>query len=63
MLSASWAKENHALETVDVTKTTPNFASTSANGTGPYLLTYREADVRTEFAVNPSWWDAEGKKK
>ncbi len=63
ILSATWAKENFALETVDVTKTAPNFASTSANGTGPFVLTYREADVRTEFAVNQDWWDKDGRKK
>ena len=57
IFSQSWAKENFATETVDVTKTTPNFASTSANGTGPFILTYREADVRTEFVANPAWWD------
>ena len=32
-------------------------ATRNANGTGPFKLVSREADVRTVVEVNPDWWD------
>jgi peptide/nickel transport system substrate-binding protein len=40
-----------------VRKGQENFATRNANGTGPFKLKSREADVKTTFEVNPGWWD------
>jgi peptide/nickel transport system substrate-binding protein len=55
--SKGWAIDNKSTEVVDPTKgEAPNFATTNANGTGPFKLKSREADVKTVFEVNPDWW-------
>jgi len=55
--SKGWAIDNKATEVSDPSKgDQPNFATTHANGTGPFKLVSREADVKTVFAVNPDWW-------
>ncbi|HUJ74338.1 MAG TPA: ABC transporter substrate-binding protein, partial [bacterium] len=33
-----------------------NFASRHSDGTGPFVLVSREADVKTVFKRNPNWW-------
>ena len=40
----------------DVRKGTENYASTHANGTGPFMLKSREPGVRTVLVANPNWW-------
>jgi peptide/nickel transport system substrate-binding protein len=57
MMSKSWCEKNGAAQPVDVRKGQENFATRNANGTGPFILTGREAGVRTTFKVNPTWWD------
>ena len=32
------------------------FAARNANGTGPFMLKSREADVKTVFVLNSNWW-------
>ncbi|MCK6454295.1 MAG: ABC transporter substrate-binding protein [Alphaproteobacteria bacterium] len=60
MYSKGWSIDNKSTEVVDPTKgEAPNFATTNANGTGPFKLKSREADVKTVFEANPDWW---GKK-
>jgi peptide/nickel transport system substrate-binding protein len=33
------------------------FATRNTNGTGPFILTTREAGVETRLVPNPGWWD------
>ncbi len=55
--SKAWAIDNKSTEVSDPSKgEAPNFATTHANGTGPFKLKSREADVKTVFEVNPDWW-------
>ena len=55
--SKGWAIDNKATEVADPSKgDAPNAATTQANGTGPFKLVSREADVKTVFAVNNDWW-------
>ncbi len=57
IFSKAWSEENKATEVADPTKgDAPNFATTNANGTGPFMLKSREADVKTVFVANPNWW-------
>ena len=55
--SKGWAIDNKATEVADPSKgDAPNAATTQANGTGPFKLKSREADVKTVFEANPAWW-------
>jgi peptide/nickel transport system substrate-binding protein len=56
VMSKSWCEKNNAVRPVDVRKGTENYASTHANGTGPFMLKSRQPGVRTELVVNPGWW-------
>jgi peptide/nickel transport system substrate-binding protein len=57
MMSRRWAEDNDAVKPADLTKGEEFYASTHANGTGPFMLEDREADVRTTLVANPRWWD------
>ncbi len=57
IMSASWAAENKATDAASVRRDVQNHATTHANGTGPFRITAREQDVRTELAANGAWWD------
>ncbi len=57
IMSKAWCEKNGATQPVDVRKGQENFATRNANGTGPFILTGREAGVKTTFKVNPGWWD------
>ena len=56
IMSKSWCEKNNAVRPVDVRKGTENYASTRANGTGPFMLKSRQPGVRTVLVPNPSWW-------
>jgi peptide/nickel transport system substrate-binding protein len=57
IFSKEWAVKNNSTEVADPSKgDQPNFATTNANGTGPFKLKSRVADVKTEFVRNPDWW-------
>ncbi len=56
IMSKAWCEKNNAVRPVDVRKGTENYASTHANGTGPFRLESRQPGVKTVFAVNPDWW-------
>jgi len=56
IMSKSWCEKNSATRPVDVRKGTENYASTHANGTGPFMLKSRQPGVRTVLAANPGWW-------
>ena len=57
IMSKAWCEENKATEAADLTKSTENYATRHANGTGPFVLTLREPDRRTTMRNNPDWWD------
>jgi peptide/nickel transport system substrate-binding protein len=57
IMSKAWAEKNGATVAADLTKREENFATRNANGTGPFMLKSREADVKTVMVPNPNWWD------
>ncbi len=57
IMSKAWCEANNAVEAADLTKSTENFATRNANGTGPFILQIREPDRRTTMRNNPDWWD------
>ncbi len=56
IMPRAWCEKNNAARPVDVRKGTENYASTHANGTGPFKLKSRQPGVRTVLEVNPDWW-------
>ena len=56
IVSKTWCEKNNAAQPVDVRKGTENYASSHANGTGPFMLKSREPGVRTVLVPNPNWW-------
>ncbi len=57
IMSRSWAEKNNSVQTTNLARNEQSFAAVNTNGTGPFRLKRREADVRTELEVNPDWWD------
>src|SRR5438105_4740700 len=55
IMSKAWAEKNGAVQPMNVRTGQESFASRNTNGTGPFILTGREAGVRTTFKVNPNW--------
>jgi len=56
IMSRSWCEKNKVTKPLDFSKKEESYASTHANGTGPYLLKSRQPDVKTVMVRNPNWW-------
>jgi peptide/nickel transport system substrate-binding protein len=56
MMSKSWAAKHNVLKPQDFAGKEETFASRNANGTGPFILRSREADVKTVAVLNSNWW-------
>ena len=57
IMSKGWLEANNALKPGNTTTGVTTFASTNANGTGPFVLETYQPDNRTVMNVNPNWWD------
>ena len=57
MMDQEWMEEHDALEPGNVSTGTTSYASTNANGTGPFVLDSYQPDVGTVMSVNEDWWD------
>jgi peptide/nickel transport system substrate-binding protein len=57
IMSRAWCEKNNAVEPVNLSSNTENYAVRNAMGTGPFKLVLREPDRRTILEVNPDWWD------
>ncbi|MDF1736490.1 MAG: ABC transporter substrate-binding protein [Minwuia sp.] len=62
IMSKTWAEKNGAVSAQSATGDQENFATRNANGTGPFKLMSREADVQTVAVANPNWWDNANKE-
>jgi peptide/nickel transport system substrate-binding protein len=58
MMDAGWTTENGSAEAQDYAAGEDSFAARNANGTGPFVLQSREADVRTVMTANDAYWGA-----
>ncbi|HEX7558191.1 MAG TPA: ABC transporter substrate-binding protein, partial [Usitatibacter sp.] len=56
IMSRAWCEKNNAVRPQDITAKEETFSARNAMGTGPYVLTSREAGVRTTHRRNPDWW-------
>ncbi len=55
-MSKKWAADNFSLVPQNYDASQENFASSNANGTGPFQITLREANTKTVFKKNKKWW-------
>ena len=56
IMSKAWATKHNVLKPQDYKNKEETFASRNANGTGPFILRSREADVKTVAVLNSNWW-------
>src|SRR5438093_12112178 len=56
MMSKAWCVKNKVERPLDFSAKEESYASTHANGTGPYMLKSRQPDVKTVLVRNPNWW-------
>jgi peptide/nickel transport system substrate-binding protein len=56
IMSKAWSTKYNVLKPLDYKNKEETFASRNANGTGPYILRTREADVKTVAVLNSNWW-------
>lgn len=57
ILDKEWMEANDTLRPVNPKKGEESYATTNANGTGPFMIQSRRPDTETVFVVNPGWWD------
>jgi peptide/nickel transport system substrate-binding protein len=62
IMSKAWAEKHGAVKPQDLSKKEESYATRHANGTGPFMVESREADVKTVAVVNPNWWDKGAKE-
>jgi peptide/nickel transport system substrate-binding protein len=56
IMSRKWCEKNNAVRPQNITAKEETFSARNAMGTGPYVLTGREAGVKTTHRRNPDWW-------
>ncbi len=57
VMSKAWLEEHDAVKPGNTSTGVTTFASTHANGTGPFKLVSYEPDARTVMVANKAWWD------
>ena len=57
MMSKKWAEANNVTQATNLASQQATYASTNANGTGPFKLKSRLADATATLEKNPGWWD------
>ena len=64
IMSRTWCERNGAQKPQDFKTGEETYSSRHANGTGPFVLMKREAEVMTQLRRNPNWWgDAVGRRE
>ena len=56
MMSRAWATKHNVQKPQDFKNNEETYAARNANGTGPFVLRSREADVKTVMVLNSNWW-------
>jgi peptide/nickel transport system substrate-binding protein len=56
VMSRAWCEKHGALKPQDFKSGEETYASRNENGTGPYTLVKREAEVATVLKKFPGWW-------
>ena len=56
IMDKDWTEANDTVNVQDFEGGEITYATTNANGTGPYVLQSREPDVRTVMTINENYW-------
>jgi peptide/nickel transport system substrate-binding protein len=56
IMDKDWTEANNTVNVQDFEGGEITFATTNANGTGPYVLASREPDVKTVMGINEAYW-------
>ncbi|QEI05806.1 ABC transporter substrate-binding protein [Pigmentiphaga aceris] len=56
IMSKAWSEKNNAVEATNVKGGQVNYANLNANGTGPYMVTERQPDIRTVMKKFDKYW-------
>ncbi|MEK8050175.1 ABC transporter substrate-binding protein [Ideonella sp. DXS22W] len=56
IMSKAWCETNRSVKPLDYKNREETFASTHANGTGPFMLVSRAPGIKTVHKRNPAWW-------
>jgi peptide/nickel transport system substrate-binding protein len=56
IVSKAWCEKHKVVKPQDFKTGEETYASTRANGTGPFVLVKRESEVVTQLRKNPDWW-------
>ena len=56
IVSKAWCEKHNVVKPQDFKTGEETYASTRANGTGPFTLVKRESEVVTILRKNPDWW-------
>ena len=56
IVSKAWCEKHNVVKPQDFKTGEETYASTRANGTGPFVLVKRESEVVTILRKNPDWW-------
>ncbi len=57
IMSKAWCEKHKVTQPLDYKNKEETYASTHANGTGPYTLASRAPDIKTTYKRNPQWWN------
>ena len=57
IMSKSWSAKNHVLTPQNYNEKEETVASRSTNGTGPFMVTSRQPDVKTVLVEHKQWWN------
>jgi peptide/nickel transport system substrate-binding protein len=56
MMSKAWSEQNGAAAPASIKAKQENYATSNANGTGPFRIQARQVGVKTTLVPNPAWW-------
>ncbi|RTZ98727.1 MAG: ABC transporter substrate-binding protein [Deltaproteobacteria bacterium] len=57
MMDKEWCEKNDAVESTNIKSGKENYATRHENGTGPFVITERQTDVKTVMKPFDGWWD------
>ena len=57
IMDKEWCEEHQATESTNIKSGKENYATRHANGSGAFIITERQKDVKTVLKPNKDWWD------
>ena len=63
IMSQEWAVKNKSETPQNYNDREDTFASRTTNGTGPFMVTLRQPDIKTVLVANANWWNKNSPEK